>query len=260
MNILIDIGHPAHVHLFKNLYFNLRQKGNTLFVTIKSNLNSAKYLLDYYRIPYITIGAKSDSIISKAIKQLKYDYVIAKIIRQNEIDIGIGTSINLAHASRITSMKSILLDDDDDEVQPLFTKFAHPFCDTLLSPNALINHRKKKGTIFYNGYHELAYLHPNRFKPNTALLQKAGITKNEKYFVLRFNSFKAHHDIGVKGLSIENKRKLIKILKPHGKIFITSERELDQEFEEFRIKIDQNEIHSFLYYATMFIGDRKSVV
>ena len=29
-------------------------------------------------------------------------------------------------------MKSIILDDDDDDVQPLFVKFGHPFCDTIL--------------------------------------------------------------------------------------------------------------------------------
>ncbi len=259
MNILIDIGHPAHVHLLRNLYFELLSRDHKLILTIKNNLSEAKELLNYYKIPFLSIGTKSDNLFSKALKQISYDIIVARIAFQNKIDLGIGTSINLAHASKISKMKSIVLDDDDDEVQPLFTKFAHPFCDTLLSPSALIGHRKKSGTIFYAGYHELAYLHPNRFQPDRRVLEEANLQEGEKYFVLRFNSFKAHHDIGIHGLSIENKRKIIELLKPQGKIFITSERELESEFEEYRIKIEPHQIHSFLYYATMFIGDSQTM-
>jgi len=259
MNILFDIGHPAHVHLLRNLYFELFKKNHELVLTVKDNLISAKELLNYYKIPFISIGTKSDNLIAKAMRQFSYDITIARIVVKNKIELGIGTSINLAHASKISRMKSIVLDDDDDDVQPLFTKFAHPFCDILLSPEALIGHRNKKDTIFYSGYHELAYLHPNRFKPDQEVLKEAGIHEGEKYFVLRFNSFKAHHDIGVQGLSLDNKRKLIELLKPYGKIFITSERELEPEFEEYRITIEPHKIHSFLYYAAMFIGDSQTM-
>lgn len=259
MNILIDIGHPAHVHLFRNLYFELRKKNHLVLVTIKDNLVSAKGLLNYYCIPFIPIGAKSDNLFSKAIKQINYDLKIAKIVKENAVELGIGTSMNLAHASKITKMTSVVLDDDDDDVQPLFTKFAHPFCDVLLSPEALKGHRKNKQTIFYKGYHELAYLHPNRFKPDKKVLLDSGVLEKEKYFILRFNSFKAHHDIGVQGLSIENKQKLIHLLKSQGKVFITTERELEPEFKEYRIKIEPHKIHSFISYATMLIGDSQTM-
>ena len=259
MNILVDIGHPAHVHLFRNLYFQLQDKNHKLFLTVKNNLESAKELLDNYKIPYISIGAKSDNLLSKAIKQISYDLKIAHLISKNNITMGIGTSINLAHASKLTKMKSILLDDDDDEVQPLFTWFAHPFCDVLLSPESLQGKRKNRNTIFYAGFHELAYLHPNRFTPDHTVLKEARLNGGDKFFVLRFNAFKAHHDIGIKGLSLDNKRKLIKLLKPQGRIFITSERQVEPEFEEYRITIEPHKIHSFLYYATMFIGDSQTM-
>lgn len=259
MNLLIDIGHPAHVHLLRNLYFKLISNDHKIILTVKSNLNSAKDLLNIYKIPFISIGKKSDNLLSKALKQVTYDLKIAEIVLKNNIELGIGTSMNLAHVSKITKMKSIVLDDDDDEVQPLFTKFAHPFCDTLLSPSSLIKHRRKKGTIFYPGFHELSYLHPKRFTPDKNILSEVGLLDSDKYFVLRFNSFKAHHDVGIKGLSLENKRKLINLLKPFGKIFITTERELESEFEEYRIKIEPQQIHSFLYYANIFIGDSQTM-
>ena len=35
MNILIDIAHPAHVHLIKNVYKVLCKKGHNVVVTVK---------------------------------------------------------------------------------------------------------------------------------------------------------------------------------------------------------------------------------
>lgn len=258
MKILIDIGHPGHVHLFKNLISILKSKDINPLITVR-DISAAKELLNLYKIPYIEIGNKSDSIKGKLINQVKYDLRLRKIVKDNNIELLIGTSITIAHVSKISKAHSIVFDDDDDEVQPLMTKFGHPFADFILSPDALKNKRKKKETIYYAGYHELAYLHPNRFSPDAAVLKEAGIKEGEKYFVLRFNAFKAHHDIGIKGISIANKQKLVKMLLNYGKVFITSERELESEFEEYRIKIPPHKIHSFIYYSTMFLGDSQTM-
>jgi len=258
MKILIDIGHPAHVHLFKNLISALSSKGHKILVTVK-DIPAAKILLDLYGIPYLEIGKKSDSIKGKFVNQLKYDWRLLHLVRKNKIDLMIGTSITIAHVSRLCQADSIVFDDDDDEVQPLMTKLGHPFADLVLSPDALKNKRKKKETIYYAGYHELAYLHPKRFSPDDDVIKEAGIKDSEKYFVLRFNSFKAHHDIGVHGLSIENKRKLVNMLSEHGKVFITTEREIDPEFEKYKISIPAHKIHSFLSYSTMFLGDSQTM-
>jgi len=258
MKILIDLGHPGHVHLFKNLISILKSKDINSLITVR-DLPAAKALLDLYKIPYIEIGNKSDSIKGKFVNQLKYDMRLRKIVVDNNIELAIGTSITIAHVSKISKAHSIVFDDDDDEVQPLMTKFGHPFADLILSPDSLINKRKKKETIYYAGYHELAYLHPNRFSPDATVLKEAGLKEGEKYFVLRFNAFKAHHDIGIKGISTANKQKLVKLLLNYGKVFITSERELETEFEEYRIKIPPHKIHSFIYYSTMFLGDSQTM-
>ncbi len=67
MNILIDIGHPAHVHLYRNFYFEMKARGHNLHVTVK-NLSSATRLLDLYGIPYIQLGEKGDSLTAKAFR------------------------------------------------------------------------------------------------------------------------------------------------------------------------------------------------
>ena len=256
MNILIDINHPAHVHLLRNVYFMLSEKGHDVQVVVKE-IPSAMRLLDLYGIPYINIGKKDDALMKKGVDQLVYDRRLLKLVRKKHIDLGVGSSINIAHVSKLCRMKSIILDDDDDEVEPLFVKFGHPFADAILSP--IDTPRKSKKTIYVNAYHELSYLHPNRFKPDASVLKDAGVEMGEPYFVLRFNAFKAHHDVGVVGLTIENKRRLVNYLKAKGKVFITTERDIDDEFKPFQLKVSPEKAHSLVYYATMLVGDSQTM-
>lgn len=258
MRVLFDIGHPAHVHLIRNTYFELKKKGHFVMVTVK-DIPSAKQLLDLYNIKYIEIGSKNDSIFQKGLSQIKYNWKLLQLVRKNRIDIGVGSSITVAHISKISSMKSIILDDDDDEVEPLFVKYAHPFADEVLSPDVLKGKRKKTDTIFYPGYHELAYLHPDNFTPDDQVLKELGIDKDTTFFIFRFNVFKAHHDIGIEGLSLEQKLQLIELLEPHGKIFITTEREIEPELRRYQMKVSPDKAHSLLSYATMFLGDSQTM-
>ncbi|MBO7616854.1 MAG: DUF354 domain-containing protein [Bacteroidales bacterium] len=256
MNILIDINHPAHVHLYRNVYTMLVEHGNKVLVVVKE-IPSAMKLMDLYDIPYVNIGKKDDNLMRKGMDQLVYDRRLLKIVHENSIDLGVGSSINIPHVSKLNRMKSIILDDDDDEVEPLFTRFGHPFADTILSPEG--TPRKSNKTVYVNAYHELAYLHPNRFEPDASVLQDAGVEAGEPYFILRFNAFKAHHDVGVVGLTLENKRRLVRYLESKGRVFITTERNMDDEFKPYQLKVSPEKAHSLMFYATMLVGDSQTM-
>src|SRR4030042_253220 len=234
MKILIDIGHPAHVHYFRNLANILKSKGHTILITVK-NLPSAKALLDNYGFGYLLLPEKTDSLIGKAFNQIKYDWFLLQICKRHKIDLAIGVSISVTHLSKISKVKSIAFDDDDDDVQPLFVKYGQPYATELLSPDVLKGKQKRKDVIYYPGYHELAYLHPNRFTPDENVLSEVGLNAGDPFFILRFNAFKAHHDQGVVGFSPEQKKQLLDFLSKKGKIFITSEREMVPELKGYQI-------------------------
>lgn len=256
MNILIDINHPAHVHLLRYVYEELKAHGHTLYVTVK-DIPAAKALLDSYHIPCICIGHKNDLLVLKGFDQLIYNWRVWRLVKKHHVDVGVGGSMTLAHVSKMSRMRSIILDDDDDAVEPLFAKYAHPFADVILSPACI--QRKAKQTIYYSGYHELAYLHPKRFRPDKSVLSSLGLTEKDVFFVVRFNAFKAHHDEGAHGLSIEGKRRLVQLLSQHGRVFITTEREIDEEFRPYQLKLPQEQVHSLMYFATMFVGDSQTM-
>jgi uncharacterized protein len=258
VNILIDIGHPAHIHYFKNLSEILKSHGDKVFFSAKDTPSIVK-LLNNLGYDYFLLPPKTDGLVSKAVMQLRYDWLLYKFCKQHKIDCALGVSVTITHISRISNIVSILFDDDDDDVQPYLVKWAHPFATELISPYCLKGKQKRQDAIYYPGYHELAYLHPNRFDFNESILPEAGLKKEEPFFILRFNAFKAHHDAGIKGLSKDQKHELINELKSKGRIFITSERELPREFEQYRLTIDPVKIHSLMYYATLFIGDSQTM-
>jgi hypothetical protein len=236
----------------------MNKYGFEVFVCVK-DIPSAIYLLDKYSIKYIRLGKKNDSILGKLFNQVRNDIQIYKIVKNLKIEFGLGSSMNIPHVSRISHMKSFIFDDDDSLVEPLFAKFTYSFADYIISPDILKFQNSSSKFIYYSGYHELAYLHPKRFIPDQNVLKELDLKINEKYFVLRFNAFKAHHDIGEQGLSIEKKRKIIKILSNEGKIFINTERDIEPEFAQYQLKMAPEKMHSLLYYATLFIGDSQTM-
>lgn len=258
MNILIDIGHPAHVHYYRNLANELKNLGHKIFWTVK-DIKAARMLLDYYGFNYYLLPGKKDNIFLKVFSQLIYDFLIGRICIKEKIGIAIGTSVSVAHISRILKVRSIVFDDDDDDVQPLITRYVHPYADVLLSPDCLEGKRKHIATIYYPGYHELAYLHPARFQPDKSVLNTLGISEKEPFFILRFNVFKAHHDKGIKGFSYEQKKILINLLKEYGKVFITTEREIEPELNQYMLPVSPEKMHSLLYYCRIFISDSQTM-
>lgn len=257
MNILIDIGHPAHVHLFRNVGRQLAGRGHNLFYSVR-NIPVAKRLMEEYGMtPYLDLGRKRDSILGKARTVLEQDYKVLRFVRKNRIDIGLSSGMVLSHISSLTKMKSFIFDDDDDAAEPLVVKFAHPFADAVLTPSCI--RRKTKGASYYAGSHELAYLYPDRFSPDPSVLDRAGITAGERFFVMRFVAFKGHHDINQGGLSIEQKRSLVELLSRYGRVIITSEREIEPEFEHYRLPVPPEDIHSLMAYASMFLGDSQTM-
>jgi predicted glycosyltransferase len=258
MNIIIDIGHPAHVHLYKHFIQEMTGKGNGLFVTVK-HIPDALELLDIYQIPYIHLGTKSDSLKGKLLNQFRYDWLIYRLVRKNRIQFGVGSSISIAHISKLTGMTSFIFDDDDSAVEPLFVKFGHPFSDYVVTPECLAHENYGEKHITYPGFHELAYLHSNRFQPDPGVLDDLDLSEENSFFVLRFNSFKAHHDIGARGISGKDKKMLVDLLRHHGRVLITCEGEIDPEFSEHRVGLSPEKIHSLLYYAKMFISDSQTM-
>ena len=257
MNILIDIGHPGHVHLLHGVAEEMRKRGHEVFYSVRE-IPVAKRLMEHYGMtPWVDLGGKKDSLWGKAETVISQDMQLLRFVRHNHIDLGLSSGIVLSHVSKLTSMKAFMFDDDDDDAEPLIVKYGHPLTDAVFTPDCI--QRKTTKAVYYKGTHELVYLHPNRFTPDPQVLQHAGLQEGERFFIMRFVALKGHHDVGQQGLTLEQKEALVNLLKPHGRIIITSERAIEPEFEEYRLPVPPEEIHSLMAYSSMFLGDSQTM-
>ena len=77
MKILIDIGHPAHVHYFKN-FIQILSNHNYDFLIIARDKECSLELLKKYKINHINRGKGRNSLIGKVFYALYANYIILK--------------------------------------------------------------------------------------------------------------------------------------------------------------------------------------
>jgi len=252
LRILVDIGHPAHVHFFKNFIWEMEKHGHEITVTGYDKDNSDA-LLNLYNIPHIKTVKYGKTMGKKMYENIKLAFKLRKIIKRKKIDYALGiAAYPEAWACLGTKCKSFPFSDTEHaRSQILLCKIA---CTHLITPTCYMRDEGNK-QIRYKGYHELAYLHSKRFTPDPSVLKELDIGKGEKYLIVRFVSWTASHDIGEKGFSTEDKIKFIKAIEKHAKPFITSEGDYPDELKKYKIKIPLHRIHDALYYASLYVGE-----
>lgn len=252
MKVFIDIGHPAHVHYFKNLIKRLQHHGHSVVVTSREK-EMAHELLNESGIPFFNRGKGGEGIAGKALYIIKADAQLFKIAKKEKPDLFLSfASPYCAHVSSLMGKHHIVIDDTENAT------FGHmlyrPFSDCILTPDCFKKEFGKK-QIRFPSYMELSYLHPNVFQPNDSIFDLLGIEKDATYVIVRFVGWNAAHDHGHKGLSLANKIKAVKTFVRYANVFISSEIKLSDEFKPYELNIPKHRIHDALAYASMFYGE-----
>ncbi len=259
MNILIQLSHPAHYHLYKNVAKNLMVDGHKVFILIKTK-DILEDLLKQSGLPYYNILTEAHRKNKLGIlwDMFVRDWRMLRFVRKNKIDLLTGSTVEVAQVGWLTRKYRVNTGEDDMRVVPLVQELGGLFMQSLLSPVVCDNWRLEPKSVKYASYHELAYLHPNHFSADKTIVERYFPT-DTPFFILRFASLNAHHDVGIKGINTEIAQHLIDILKPHGRIYITSERELEPQFEQYRIPINTLDIHHVMAFSTLYIGDSQTM-
>ena len=259
MKYLFYMGHPAHFHLFKNAIRVLGSNGHSVSVMIKKK-DVLEDLVRSSGMSYLNIlpEGRNDTRRGIAFGMLKRDWRLFRYCLRQRPDLMIGTSTEIGHVGTLLHIPSINVNEDDADAVPLYSRISYPWSSYILSPGVCNNSRWEKKSIKYQGYHELAYLHPDNFSPSKEIAGKY-LPPDDPFFLIRFAKLNAHHDKGVTGITDDLALKIIEILKPFGRIFITSERKFDDKFEQYRLQIDPSDIHHVMAFASLYIGDSQTM-
>ena len=260
MRILVQLSHPAQFHFYRHSIDNWRKDGHEVFVLIKTK-DILEDLLKEAGVQYYNINeiVHRGSKIGMFWDMVVRDWRVLRFCVKQKIDLLTGSTVEVAHVGWLLHKPAICAGEDDAATIPLFVKTIKPFLQVRLSPVTCRAGSLERKTVHYAGFMKLAYLHPNQFTPDSSVLRKYGIDTETPFFLVRFASLRAHHDNGINGFNTEKAQGLIDRLSIHGKIYITSERELEPQFEKYRLHINPLDIHHVLAFATLYVGDSQSM-
>ena len=257
MRVLIDILHPAHVHIFRNLVTELQARGHEVRLTMRDK-DVARELLDEYGFHYDVISQQQRGLALAGEFMLRNARLwdVVERFRPHFLAGAMGPSIAV-----VGRLRRLLRRDPvrvvvfyDTERAPLTNSFVYPLADYVCTADCY-SAPVRGNHLTYPGYQQLAYLHPSRFTADPEVVRSVGVDPTSRYYVVRFVSYQATHDLSTSGLTNRKKIELVRVLSEHGRVIVTSERALPAELEPYRLKLPAREMHHVLAFARLLVGE-----
>lgn len=245
MRILIDIGHPSFVHVFKHFAWQMQEKNHEVLFSVRTKEHTEE-LLKEYNFGYRITGKNYKSVPGKmwglCINTLR---LIAVTLRYKPHIIFSGSSPYASFTSMITGIKHILIDDTENREQINLYRYG---ATIILTPDCFSLSLGSKH-VRYPGYHEHAYL--KTFIRNNYIKTPA----SKPIVFMRFVDWKATHDVGVRGITDAQKVKLVSELTSIANIIISSEKALPVELLAYAYQGPFAGIHDVLAYSSVYFGE-----
>ncbi|MFP4433420.1 MAG: DUF354 domain-containing protein [Phycisphaerae bacterium] len=252
MKVLVDVTHPAHVHFFRHAMDALRQDGHDVIITARDK-DITLALLDEMNLEYHVLGSAGRGITGLAGELIRRDWSLWRFARRARPDVltGVG-GVWAAHVAALLRRPAVVW--DDTEHARLSHALTFPLASSICTPECYTRELGRKH-VRYAGCHELAYLHPDRFTPEAALVAELGIDPARPYAVIRLVGWGAHHDVGHHGFDRAGLVRFVEELSGNVQPYITVEGELPADLEHYRLAIPYRQIHHVLALASLYVGE-----
>ncbi|RBI60673.1 hypothetical protein DMJ13_17035 [halophilic archaeon] len=251
MRVFVTIQHPAHVHFFRHAIDELERAGHDVDVFAREK-EMAVELLERFDIDHEVLAGSASGLSELAWTQATYEARLLRraLERRPDVITAIG-GVAAAHVATLTRTRSVIF--YDTEHADLIQNLAFPFADAVYTPDCYQRGVGPK-QVRYAGYHELAYLHPDRFTPDPDVVRDLGLDPDDRFVVLRLVDWGASHDVGHAGFD-DASEAVARLEDAGAEVLITSEAELPPNLEEYRATVAPHQIHNLLAYADLFVGE-----
>lgn len=253
MRILVDITHPAHAHFFRHPITMLKERGHEVMVTSRVK-EMATDLLDALGVEHLVLcGEGRGGIAGLGIELVRRNLALAKVVKRfrPQVMSAIG-GIFVAQVGRLTGVPAVVFYDTENA--RLQNALTYPFASCVVAPRAYRAWLPKRH-LRYPGYHELSYLHPNRFLPDPKVARENGLAPEGEIFFLRLVSWRANHDVGERGWNTALLTRLVEHLTAHGKVLISAESDLPSSLKTMAYQGSPSAVHHLLAFCRLFVGE-----
>ncbi len=250
MRLLFDALHPAHVWFFLHLARTTVERGGDVLFTARAK-DVTLDLLRELDLPHEVLSSIGGGPIGLVREMGVRTARLALRVRQFQPDLLLGImGPVIAPVGRLMKVPSWVY--YDTETARLTNRYVFPLCDRLLVPGAWRGPLPAKAER-YPGYHELAYLHPDRFTADPTVRAEAGLAEDEPFVVVRLVSWEASHDIGDTGFV--DAVGFVKRLSERIRVVVSGERGVPREIRHLAVTLPPYRIHHLLSEATAYVGE-----
>ena len=141
----------------------------------------------------------------------------------------------------------------DTEHATLSNLLTYPFATKVVTPRCYRGWVPAHKHLVYDGYHELSYTHPDRFRPDPSKLEAFGLSPFDPPIVMRMVSWGASHDVRDHGFTAA--ADAVRQLESFGPVVISSESQLPAGLSSHRLVGPIEDVHHVLAFARLYIGE-----
>lgn len=252
LNILVDIGHPAHVHFYKHPMRIWAENGHKVFVVCR-DIPIVSSLLNSMGLDATVVSKKRKGPVGLLVELCEHAARTIPVILKNKVHVctAIGGTFT-AVPSALTRKACVVFNDTEAAI--VENTITTPFASVVATPTFFTADFGSK-QLRYRGQHELCYLSSDVFTPDSTVPARYGFSPNDGYCIVRFISWDAGHDLGLRRLSAEEKVKIVDYLASQGPVLVVPEGEVPSSIQQYCVKILPEHFHDMLAFARRCITE-----
>ena len=248
MKLLFDVLHPAHVHFFRNLAAEVEGAGGEVLFTARRKEVTVD-LLQAFGLPHQVLSGIGGGPLGLAHELAQRTARLTSVCKQFRPDALLGImGPCIAPVGRLLGIPALVC--YDTETATVTNSWVYPLATRVITPRAYRG-RTRRNQLRYNGYQELAYLHPRRFTPDLERLAKHGL--EAPFALLRLVSWEASHDVGDHGFG--DPVGFVHALQQHVRVVISAERGVPPELAAHQLLVPPQDLHHVLAGACLYVGE-----
>lgn len=253
MRVLFDIVHPADVLFFRHPIRRLAEQGACIRIASRRK-DVACDLLDEFGLDHEPISVAGVGVTGLAAELAARDFALLRLALTWRPDVMVGLGgIAIAHAGWLTRRPAIAFYMAD--TAKLQTRLTWPFISHLYVPESYAGALAKGRTTRFPGIKELSYFHPENFTVDETRARAAGWTPDRQHFLVRVVRWGANHDVGKSGWGDSELDTLIERLSVHGRVHLSSEREIAPHLRKFQYRGQKADLHHLLARCRLYVGE-----
>ncbi len=253
MRVLFDIVHPADVLFFKRPIKALIARGDDVLILSRVKDITCD-LLDEFGLAHRPASTAGRGIIGLARELITRDIAVlrAALSFRPDVMIGFGGTA-ISHAGLVTRTKSVSFYDTEEA--SLQNRITWPFISALYVPEAYDGPTPARRTVRVKGVKDLSYLNPAAFRPDWARAVAAGLSPDRDNYFIRVVSWRANHDLGKSGWSLDVLRAVVARLAETGRVHLSSEEALPDDLQPYAYAGEKTAVHHLMAHCRLYLGE-----